>query len=448
MKRQLACSWFPVVGLVCLLLAWIALSASVSSEEKSQPAPGTNPDVQVAGLTATAPDAYEPDNTWLASNFIILNDQEPHPELPSYKPIQTHNFHMAGDEDWVKFFILKGEIYKISVDSPGDNCDVVIGIYDIDGQTLIKEVDDTFAGEKEYAEWECAANGVYYARIRQYNPEVFGEGTAYQLSLTQPYMTFNGFIFGTVTPAVEAKLSTGYGSACAVEGEFFMPHIAGDFALQVVADGCTSCSIPITVVETEDITVDVVLECSPQTGVLKVTVAPQSAIDAGAKWRIDWGNWRESEEEVSGLAVGYHPIEFKSLAGWDAPADQAVNIVSGQTAEVLGLYWKGGDFCLVVDSALDISVPSVEYSGTLYGFTLNFYSNPDDPTGLYWKLDMATLTGGTDTDCIPIGSDLSMPIPCAEYNGTQYGFTLRFYSNPYDPSGLYWKMDLNTLSVK
>ncbi|MCF8145712.1 MAG: hypothetical protein K9N21_17515 [Deltaproteobacteria bacterium] len=61
---------------------------------------------------------------------------------------------------------------------------------------------------------------------------------------------------------------------------------------------------------------------------------------------------------------------------------------------------------------------------------------------------MATLTTGTGTNCIPIASDLSMPIPCASYNGAQYGFTLDFYQNPYDPSGLYWKMDLSTLVVK
>jgi len=33
-------------------------------------------------------------------------------------------------------------------------------------------------------------------------------------------------------------------------------------------------------------------------------------------------------------------------------------------------------------------------------------------------------------------------------DGVQYGFTLRFYNNQYDPSGLYWKVDMNTLVVK
>ena len=71
-----------------------------------------------------------------------------------------------------------------------------------------------------------------------------------------------------------------------------------------------------------------------------------------------------------------------------------------------------------------------------------------DLSGYYWKLIKSTLTTGAGADCIPIGADLSMPINCVSYNGTRYGFTLRFYENPYDRSGLYWKMDGSTLVVK
>ena len=87
-------------------------------------------------------------------------------------------------------------------------------------------------------------------------------------------------------------------------------------------------------------------------------------------------------------------------------------------------------------------------NGAWYGFTLNFYSNPDDASGFYWKLDMTTLVGGIGAACIPIGADLSLPMDCVSYNGTQYGFNLDFYNNPYDPSGYYWKMDKSTLVVK
>ena len=108
----------------------------------------------------------------------------------------------------------------------------------------------------------------------------------------------------------------------------------------------------------------------------------------------------------------------------------------------------GTNGCLSVVGDLSIRVPCAAHNGNPYGFTLNFYHNPDDPTGYYWHLDMTTLTSGTGTDCIPIESDLSMAIPCAEYNGTQYGFTLRYYNITNDQSGMYWKMDINTLEVK
>ena len=104
--------------------------------------------------------------------------------------------------------------------------------------------------------------------------------------------------------------------------------------------------------------------------------------------------------------------------------------------------------CLSVAGDLSIRVPCATHNGNPYGFTLDFYNNPDDPSGYYWHLDMTTLTSGTGTDCIPIESDLSMLVPCAAYNGAQYGFTLRFYNNPGDPSGYYWKVDMSTLEVK
>jgi len=419
---------------------------SFASAEKLEGGTKAIPDILIAGLSAVVPDAYEPDNSWMNSNVIILNDQRPHPKLPDYKPIQVHNFHAAGDEDWVQFFILEGEIYKISVDSPGERCDAVIGIYDMDGQTLIKEADDTFAGQKEYVEWECETTGLYYARIRQYDPQIFGEGTEYQLSLTQPYMTFNGFIFGTVTPPVEATLSTEYSSTCAVNGEFFMPHIAGDFILKAVADGCIDFSVPVTVPETEDVTVPIILDCSQQTGTLKVTLAPQSVIDAGAGWRVDCGIWHESKTELSGLAPGGHAVQFKQLAGWDTPPDQTVNIVSGQTKEVSAIYWKAGDSCLAVDGSLNILVPCAEYAGNRYRYTL-FYS-PNSCPGLCWKLGDFGLAGEEVVDCLPIGSDLSMPVSCADYNGTQFRFILGFYPNPNDATGLYWQIDLDTFSSK
>jgi cytochrome c553 len=52
------------------------------------------------------------------------------------------------------------------------------------------------------------------------------------------------------------------------------------------------------------------------------------------------------------------------------------------------------------------------------------------------------------TSCLTVGNDIRIPITCAEYNGKKYMFDLLFSSNPADPIGLYWKMDLNTFKEK
>ena len=104
--------------------------------------------------------------------------------------------------------------------------------------------------------------------------------------------------------------------------------------------------------------------------------------------------------------------------------------------------------CLAVSAGLGIQVPCAEYNGNQYGFLLDFYRHPDDASSYYWKLVVPTLTTGEGYECLPVGEDLSMPMDCVFCNGVQYGFTLRFYNNSYDPSGLYWRMDMNTLVVK
>ena len=108
----------------------------------------------------------------------------------------------------------------------------------------------------------------------------------------------------------------------------------------------------------------------------------------------------------------------------------------------------GADTCLSVGSDLSIQVPCAEYAGVEYGFLLERYANPEDPAGLYWKMVLSTVTRGSGEYCLQISEDLSMPVSCASYNGSQFSFALDFYFNPYDPSGIYWKMDLSTAVVK
>jgi hypothetical protein len=449
MKGKFTAGCFPVSGFAFLLMVCILWPMTVLSQDKRNGI-GTSAMTHSVDSRSIAPDAYEPDNTWQTSKVIMLNDQKPYTDFTFLYPIQDHNFHVAGDVDWVKFFILKDEIYKITVDSPGENCDVVITIYDTDGQTVIKEVDDTFAGEKEYAEWECEADGLYFASIRQYDPKLYGSGTNYRLSLTQPYMAFSGRIWGYVTPPMEANLSTGYSSGCSnAEGKYLIPHLAGNFTITAVAEGCSRCMTPVSVPEKDYVRadIDLSLSCEKQTGTVQGFLTPEDAVSAGAKWRVGWGDWQNSGAFVTDVTVGSHTVEFKELTGWTTPPNVPVNVVESQTISISGDY-KEEDFCLEVDGARDISVSCVKYKGAKFAFTLNYYTKVEDPSEMYWKMNMPTLGSTGSNACVSIGDDLGMSIPCAEYNGTQYEFDLDYYNDPDDASGYRWKIDRSSLQVK
>ena len=71
---------------------------------------------------------------------------------------------------------------------------------------------------------------------------------------------------------------------------------------------------------------------------LRVTISPQSAVDAGAKWNVDGGAWQESGAIVVDLAVGNHTVNYQSIFGWDTPESETVKINEDETAETTGVY--------------------------------------------------------------------------------------------------------------
>ncbi len=99
------------------------------------------------------------------------------------------------------------------------------------------------------------------------------------------------------------------------------------------------------------------------------------------------------------------------------------------------------DGCVIVHSNFDIPMSCVDYSASQYRFTLEFFKNVNDQNGLYWKMNTDTLAEGNESYsnyCINVGTDLMIVVSCAEYDGNLYEFSLDFYHNPSDPSGLYW----------
>ncbi len=81
------------------------------------------------------------------------------------------------------------------------------------------------------------------------------------------------------------------------------------------------------------------ISVSRQTGSLCVILRPQGAIDAGAKWRrAGTATWFASGETDSGIPIGSHSVEFKSITDWNTPTDQAATIKFNQTTDLSGYY--------------------------------------------------------------------------------------------------------------
>ncbi|MBC8492741.1 MAG: pre-peptidase C-terminal domain-containing protein [Chloroflexi bacterium] len=118
------------------------------------------------------PDGYESDDAQYEANRITVND-----------PLQRHNFHAAGDEDWVKFWAWAGNTYTITTSDLDFGCDTVLELYDAESHKL-REDDD--GGEEPRAskidDWTPSENGTYYVRVSQYDP--IGENLWYSLGIT------------------------------------------------------------------------------------------------------------------------------------------------------------------------------------------------------------------------------------------------------------------------
>jgi hypothetical protein len=103
-----------------------------------------------------------------------------------------------------------------------------------------------------------------------------------------------------------------------------------------------------------------------------------------------------------------------------------------------------------VGDKYELDIFCAEYQGVRYGFRLNYAPVTADPSGLYWKMDILT-SGRAYSDakgCISVGNDLQLNVPSALFQGTMYQFTLNYAPIGSDAFGLYWKLDLSTLTTR
>ena len=81
------------------------------------------------------------------------------------------------------------------------------------------------------------------------------------------------------------------------------------------------------------------------TGSISVTINPASAVDAGARWRVDNGPEQVSGATLDGVPVGNRVVSFTPAPGFAAPAAQTVTILKGEVAFVTASYATSGACC-------------------------------------------------------------------------------------------------------
>jgi hypothetical protein len=115
-----------------------------------------------------------------------------------------------------------------------------------------------------------------------------------------------------------------------------------------------------------------------QKGSLKVTISPQAAIDAGAQWRADAGDWCDGGYTQSNIPVGLHTVEYKTLSGWAKPISQPVQINKNATTVITGTYQELPDTPVVISEFMAVNsyVPFIS-SLNIYTEVFGQDRNPD-----------------------------------------------------------------------
>lgn len=109
--------------------------------------------------TSGCGDTYEPDDSYASARSITVNGAA-----------QTHNFHEAGDEDWVEFTVTAGEAYTMTTLNLGASADTVLELYDTNGTTQLRNNDDCPGGGRASCinNWSDSDSGTYFIKVRQW----------------------------------------------------------------------------------------------------------------------------------------------------------------------------------------------------------------------------------------------------------------------------------------
>ncbi len=210
----------------------------------------------------------------------------------------------------------------------GGHAILIIGYDDTNQYFIVKNSWGTTWGEAGFFR-------IAYSQLT--NAVQFGADTIAYTGASQP----GGALSVTLGPAGAANAGAAWkvdNGGWQVSGAIVSGLIAGSHTVSFnTISGWTSPSAQ-TITISNGQTATAIGTYVQQGGSLTVSILPQGANTAGAKWQVDGGAWQNSGAAVSALAAGQHVVNFGTIPSWTTPAGQTVSVSNGLTTTASGIY--------------------------------------------------------------------------------------------------------------
>jgi len=144
-------------------------AARVTAHDPTAAGPLTHYDLRLSTSLCIA-DSAEPDNIQADARIITANGS-----------LYSRNTCPAQDVDWFAFNVNAGP-YVIETIALGPEADTFIELYNAAGARLAFN-DDYGPGEASRIHYVFGSTGVYYLKVRQFNPVQYGTGTEYSVRI-------------------------------------------------------------------------------------------------------------------------------------------------------------------------------------------------------------------------------------------------------------------------
>jgi fibronectin type 3 domain-containing protein len=129
-------------------------------------------DVNISTYGYPGGDAFEPDDSYIDSNAILQDGT-----------MQSHNFHYAGDVDWIRIITMTGWTYTIETHNLGD-ADTEIFLYADDGTTQLGFDDDGGVDPASKIVWTAPGNNIIYVRVEEVS-NFYGPTYTYDINVIE-----------------------------------------------------------------------------------------------------------------------------------------------------------------------------------------------------------------------------------------------------------------------